>query len=391
MLGAIIGDIVGSTYEVDECNAIKTEPDKKRSYESRIEILNPNTSLFLEDSSYTDDTALTIAIANSLLKNIPFEESLRTYGKKEINLGKDKYGRSRFGKGFVSWLNHETIGNSYGNGASMRISPIAYYYDDLSYILEKTEDATIPSHDHEEAINGAKAVSSAIYFARNNYSKQQIKEEITRLFGYDLSFNLDDLQHNYRFTSRTSNTIPQAIYCFLESNNFEDCLRKSLSIGGDADTIACVACAIAESYYGIPEELKEKALTYLPEDYKKIVNEFYQIINLKKILLDLEICHDEFWEYMKSHTKRIDAPFKSGIWGAFPSIDDFGNISKIRIIVPPLTTEQNLLVNIHEYAHAYELYLEMNTEYLENTEKREAFAISKEEEYLSKKKTYEQS
>ena len=136
MLGAIIGDIVGSLYEVEEVNAIKNTPDKKRSYEERIAILNSDTPLFQRDSSYIDDTVLTIAIAHSLLNNEAFSESLRKYGLEEISLGEDQYGRSRFGKGFISWLKNEKIGDSYGNGAAMRISSIAYFYDDLDYILK---------------------------------------------------------------------------------------------------------------------------------------------------------------------------------------------------------------------------------------------------------------
>lgn len=231
MLGAIIGDIVGSIYEVEEIKAINTHPDKKRSYEERITILNNSTPLFISDCSYTDDTVLTTAIASSLLGKKSFEESLREYGLKEIELGKDKYGRSRFGKGFVSWLKKEKVGDSYGNGASMRISPIAYFYDDLDVILSKTKEAAIPSHNHEEAILGAQAVNTAIYLSRNNYSKEEIKKELERRFNLDLNFNLEELQHNYRFSSRTSESVPQAIYCFLESTSFEDCLRKSISIG----------------------------------------------------------------------------------------------------------------------------------------------------------------
>ena len=171
MLGAIIGDIVGSYYEVEEVQAIKNNSDKKRSYNERIKILNPSTSLFLEESSYTDDSILTLAIAHSLIDNETFESSLRKYGLKEVELGKDKYGRSRFGKGFVSWLKKEKAGDSYGNGASMRISSIGYYYDDLDVILSKTQEATIPSHNNEEAILGAQSVTTAIYLARNNFSK----------------------------------------------------------------------------------------------------------------------------------------------------------------------------------------------------------------------------
>lgn len=391
MLGAIIGDIVGSIYEVEEIKAINTHPDKKRSYEERITILNNSTPLFISDCSYTDDTVLTTAIASSLLGKKSFEESLREYGLKEIELGKDKYGRSRFGKGFVSWLKKEKVGDSYGNGASMRISPIAYFYDDLDVILSKTKEATIPSHNHEEAILGAQAVNTAIYLSRNNYSKEEIKNELERRFNVDLNFNLEELQHNYRFSSRTSESVPQAICCFLESTSFEDCLRKSISIGGDTDTIAAISCSIAESFYGIPKEIEEKALTYLPNNYKRIITTFYSIINLKQQLLDLEICHDEFWEYMRTRTKRISAPIESGIWGTFFSKDESGKVTDIKILVPEIIDELTLLVNIHEYAHAYELFMQLGDNYTLNKKSSEDYAKSKEKEYLTKKKTYEQS
>lgn len=391
MLGAIIGDIVGSLYEVEEVNAIKNTPDKKRSYEERIAILNSDTPLFQRDSSYTDDTVLTIAIAHSLLNNEAFSESLRKYGLEEISLGEDQYGRSRFGKGFISWLKNEKIGDSYGNGAAMRISSIAYFYDDLNYILKKTEEATIPSHNNQEAIIGAQAVTTAIYLARNNYSKEEIKNELIERFNLNLDFSLEELQQNYRFSSRTNESIPQAIYCFLVSNSFEDCLRKSLSIGGDSDTIAAISCSIAEAFYGIPDNIKNKALTYLPEKYKLVLDKFYSIIYLKKQLLELGICHDEFWEYMNSHTKRIAADPSTGIWGAFTEVDQNNKLSSIRILVPVINDEKTLLINIHEYAHAYELYNELGSDYKIDQEHSEAFAKFKEQEYLIKKKIYEQS
>lgn len=389
MLGAIIGDIVGSFYEVEEIKALKSNPDKKRNYEERINILERSTPLFTSDCSYTDDTVLTLAIASSLMNNISFEEALRKYGLSEVSLGKDKYGRSRFGKGFVSWLNKEKIGDSYGNGASMRISPVAFFYDDLNYILEKTKEATIPSHNNEEAIICAEAVSTAIYLAKNNYSKEEIKAELIRRFDLNLSYDIENLQRNYTFSSRSIESVPEAIFCFLESNSFEDCLRKSISIGGDTDTIAAISCSIAEAFYGIPENLKEKALLFLPPKYQKLINNFYNILYLKQQLLELEICHDKFWDYINSRKKIIAAPVEIGIWGIFIDKDDNNNISNIRIIVPEIKDEQTLLVNIHEYAHAYELYQELGTSYKPDKESSESYAKSKEQEYLTKKKIYE--
>ncbi len=388
MLGAIIGDIVGSFYEVEEVNALKNNPNKKRSYEERVEILKEETPLFTDSCSYTDDTVLTIAISNALTDGKTFEEVLREYGLEEISLGVDKYGRSRFGKGFISWLKGEKEGNSFGNGASMRISAIALYYDDLNMVLQKTKEATITSHNHKEAIRASQAVASAIYLARNDFSKDEIKDFLESRFKYFFDYSLEDLQRNYKFSSESIKSVPEAIFCFLESTSFEDCLRKSISIGGDTDTIAAISCSIAESYYGIPEYLKEQALTYLSEKYKHQIEKFYNIIRLKKELLDLGICHDEFWEYMRTRTKRVNFPLSSGVWGTFIDNKVPNQEQNIRILVPQLTSELSYLINIHEYAHAYELYtlLELGKDIDNiNIKNSENFAISKEEEYKLKK------
>ena len=131
MLGAIIGDVVGSIYEVEEVKSLKESALKRRSYVDRIKILNKDIPLFTKDSSYTDDTVLTVAIIDAIMNDKKYETYLRKYGLSELSLGVDKYGRSRFGSGFISWLKNNYQGNSYGNGAAMRISPIGYYYNSL--------------------------------------------------------------------------------------------------------------------------------------------------------------------------------------------------------------------------------------------------------------------
>ncbi len=393
MFGAIIGDIVGSHYEVLEVEAIRNREDKKRPYEERIKILDPNTKLFTSNCSYTDDSILTLAIAYSLLNHLDYESSLRTFGLNEINLGQDQYGRSRFGKGFVSWLKGETKGESYGNGASMRISSIGYYYDDLDTILRETKNATIPSHNNEEAIIAAQATTTSIFLARTKHTKEQIKQYIKENFGYNLDYNLEELQRNYRFSSRSSESVPQAIYVFLESNSFEDCLRKSISIGGDTDTIAAISCSIAESFYGIPDSIKEQALSYLTQEYKNYLIKFYKLMGLKKSLYELNICSPEFWSYIHSNTKRINFPLNSGVWGTFTESKD-RETPEIKILVPELQTELSYLINIHEYAHAFELFgLLKELKSIEDIDKKqsETFARAKEKEYLVKKKIYEQS
>lgn len=389
MLGAIIGDIVGSHYEVLEINAKQNNPDKKRSYEERISILNPEVDLFTEQCSYTDDSVLTIAIASSIISDKDYESSLRKYGTKEISLGLDKYGRSRFGRGFVNWLQDNKEGNSYGNGGAMRISPVGFYFNDIKSILEETKLATIPSHNHDDAITGAQAVTAAIYFARKGYSKKDIKTLLEFYFDYNLNFSLSELQHNYKFSSRTSESVPQAIFCFLESSSFEDAIRKSVSIGGDSDTIAAITGSISEAYYGIPEELKEKALSFLPPEYIKIVKDFYEELELRKALKSVNIENDEFIKYMRSRVKRYEHTNPDSLWGYFTEYNEEGYLCNIRLLVPHISDEKSLLINIHEYTHAYEAYQKLGTKYEEKVEESEALAKENEAKYLEKKKLYE--
>ena len=264
MLGAIIGDVVGSYYEVLEVKEIK---NGHRSYNDRIKILDQNTPLFTENSSVTDDSILTFAIYKAIKENKPYEEMLKYYAKQEINLGKDMYGRSRFGKGFVEWVNSNTQGTSYGNGASMRISPVGFLFNTLEEVKQETYKATIPSHDHQESILCAEAVATSIFLLRNGISKEELKEYIEKNY-FKLDYDLEKLRRNYKFSSKSIDSVPQAIYTFLESNSFEETIRNAISIGGDTDTIACIAGSLAESYYGIPENLLEQVKPYL-KDYMK--------------------------------------------------------------------------------------------------------------------------
>lgn len=268
MLGAIIGDVVGSYYEVLEVKEIK---NGHRSYEERIKILDQNTPLFTNNSSVTDDSILTFAIFKAIKENKPYEEMLKYYAKEEIDLGKDMYGRSRFGKGFVEWVNGNTQGTSYGNGASMRISPVGYLFDTLEEVKQETYKATIPSHNHEESILCAEAVSTSIFLLRNGMSKEELKEYIEKNY-FKLDYDLEDLRRNYKFSSKSINSVPQAIFAFLESNSFEETIRNAISIGGDTDTIACIAGSLAESYYGIPEDLLEQVKPYLKDYMKELLD-----------------------------------------------------------------------------------------------------------------------
>lgn len=265
MLGAIIGDIAGSCYEVLEILERKNNK-RNRSYEERIKILDENIPLFIENSSVTDDSILTCAIYDAIKNgNKEYEKYLKEYGLREINLGLDQYGRSRFGKGFVEWLENSKEGSSFGNGAAMRISPVGYLFDTLDEVKEEARKATIPSHNHEESIKAAEAVAVSIFLLRQGLTKEELKEYLKENY-YDLNYDLEDLQRNYTFSSKASNSVPQALYIFLISNSFEDSIRKAISIGGDTDTIAAIVGSISESYYGIPDDLKQQAKPYL-KDY----------------------------------------------------------------------------------------------------------------------------
>jgi type I restriction enzyme M protein len=286
MYGAIIGDVAGSYYEILEARARKNK--QIRSYMEKTMILDKNIPLFTDKSSCTDDSILTVAIMDAKLNNKDYKETLKEYGLRELELGKDIYNRGRFGKGFVKWITGDYEGDSYGNGCAMRISSIGFLCNSLEEVKEESYKATIPSHNHEESIKCAEAVATSIFLLRNGISKEKLKEYIENNY-FKLDYNLDDLRLNYLFTSRAIDSVPQAIYCFLESKDFENAIRTSLSIGGDSDTIAAITGALAEAHYGVPNDLLEEVKPYL-RDYMLPVLEKYYDKSKKKVL---EVKHDK--------------------------------------------------------------------------------------------------
>lgn len=389
MLGAIIGDVAGSTYEVDEVNSLKK---KEINYENRIKILNRRIPLFNKNSSYTDDTVLTCAIANAILTDKDYNKNLREFGLREISLGLDKYRRNRFGKGFCTWLNSNFIGESWGNGCAMRISAIANYFGDIETIISETIKATYPSHNNVESHDASQVVSLCIYFAKNKKSKEFIKNYIETNYEYDLNFNLDDLQKNYKFTSRAKDSIPQAIFCFLESNDFEDAIRKAISIGGDSDTIAAITGSIAEAYYGIDKNLIKKLEYYLPEYIINIVNEFYKTIGkeeplkneVKEFFKQEGIYNEQYFDFIRTKIKTLPSKCPLSWYGCFPLLKE-GVLNDIILLVPEINSERDILVNIHEHAHGFELFNELGTVYEERTQERENKATEMEKIYKRRK------
>lgn len=263
MIGAIIGDVVGSQFEfINYTSKNQMFKDYKFEY-------------FTDKCKPTDDTVLSIAVAESLLNNDSdnLAKSLKDYGRKYPNAG--------YGGSFLNWLSsegHEPY-NSYGNGSAMRVSSVGWLYDTKEDVMKYAEITANPTHNHPEGVKGAQAIAMAIFLARNKKSKTIIKNTIQNLFDYNLDRTLDEIRPTYEFSATCQLTVPEAIIAFLESENFEDCLRRAISIGGDSDTIACMACSIAEAYYGIeniPLNLIEGTMyilqSYHPELHEKANN-----------------------------------------------------------------------------------------------------------------------
>lgn len=250
MIGAIIGDIIGSRFEKNNI--------KSKDFE-----------LFTKESRYTDDTVLTIAIADCILNSKPYESTVKKYGR--------AYPFAGYGGTFKKWLAGIISGpyNSWGNGSAMRVSPIGFLYNDEKSVLEEAKKSAEITHNHEEGIKGAQAIAMAIFLARKNKSKQEIKEYIEINFGYDLNRIIDKIRPNYEFDVSCQGSVPESIIAFIESENFEDAIRIAISIGGDSDTIACMAGAISEAYYAsIPKELITKVYEILPQKFITIIEEF---------------------------------------------------------------------------------------------------------------------
>ena len=205
--GSVIGDIVGSLLEVYEIE------DKKNhiiNIDRRKSILKPNFELFNDQCSFTDDSILTCAIANAIMTDGDYEKHIREFGLKEKNLGIDIYGRSKFGDGFIKWLERKGDSYSWGNGCAMRISPVGYAFDTLEKTLIEAEKSIICTHNNPDSISCGKAVAGAIFMARNGANKKQI-EDFVREYIPNLDFNLQELQENYNFKVKAINSVPQAI------------------------------------------------------------------------------------------------------------------------------------------------------------------------------------
>lgn len=256
MIGAIIGDIVGSRFE-------------------RTNHKSTDFELFTEKCSFTDDTVMTLAVAKALLESDGDWMALSTNAVKYMQEIGRRYPDCGYGKAFRLWLYKRTPEpyNSLGNGAAMRISPVAYVAETMEQCVEFSDAITKISHNHPEGLKGARATAVATWAALHGQSKQEIQTLIETHY-YFLDFTIDELRPRYRFDASCQGSIPQAIKAFLESNDFEDAIRLAVSIGGDSDTIAAIAGGIAGAYYGVPDDLISRAARYLPEDLRDIATRF---------------------------------------------------------------------------------------------------------------------
>ena len=245
-----MGDVAGSHYE--------HFPTKSLDFD-----------FFKEHSCVTDDSVLTIAVADWILNGGQLYDYFHRYVARYPNAG--------YGGTFINWarcLDTEPY-NSWGNGSAMRVSPTAYAADSLETVLELAKCSAIVTHDHPDGIAGAQATAGCVFLARTGHSKNEIQEFVISKFGYDLSRKLDDIRHSYSFDVSCAGSVPESIIAFMESESFESAIRLAISLGGDSDTMACIAGAIAEPFYGgVPDELRQKTRTYIDDQLLTVVDAF---------------------------------------------------------------------------------------------------------------------
>jgi len=253
MLGAIIGDICGSVYE---WNNFKTT--------------NPQTVSLLESGCrFTDDSVLTFATADALLRKRHYAEAYKEWGR--------RYPRAGYGGNFVNWLQSPSLEpyNSWGNGSAMRVSPVGWVFETLEETLAEAKRSAEVTHNHPDGITGAQSVAAAIFLARTGNSKTKIRAHIDAIAGYHLSRTTDQIRPDYTFDVSCTGSVPEAIICFLESTDYVHALQLAISIGGDTDTIACITGGIAEAFYrDIPDVLVQFANARLSAAMKQVLAEF---------------------------------------------------------------------------------------------------------------------
>ncbi len=257
MIGAIAGDIIGSVHESSH-------------------IKRTNFDLFVQNSRFTDDTTMTIAIADAILNRESYAIKLKEYGREYPDRG--------YGGFFRKWLQSDDSKpyNSFGNGSAMRVSPVGFAFNKLSEVLSEAKRSAEVTHNHPEGIKGAQAVASAIFLSRQKKDKKEIKSYIEKEFNYNLSRKIDNIRKRYKFDVTCQGSVPESIIAFLESTDLESAIRLGISLGGDADTIGCMAGGIAQAYYReIPQFIYEKVKQILSRDLFAIVTDFNDKFKVK--------------------------------------------------------------------------------------------------------------
>jgi ADP-ribosylglycohydrolase len=252
MLGAIAGDVIGSVHE-------------------HLGTKSTDFELFGPGCRFTDDTVLTLAVADCLLNGLDYVDTFHEYFL--------AYPTAGYGYNFFHWASSGDRHpyNSWGNGAAMRVSAVGHAFDRLEDVLAQAARSAEVTHNHPEGVKGAQATAVAVFLARQGKSKHEIKVAVEAMFGYDLNEPLEVIRPGYRFDVSCQGTVPPALVAFLDSTNFEDAVRKAVSLGGDADTLACIAGAVAEPYYGgVSTDIETRTLAALDNRLRKVVKRFRQ-------------------------------------------------------------------------------------------------------------------
>ncbi len=265
MYGAILGDMIGSPYEFDQ-------GDKSKDFE----LFNKRKWI-----RYTDDTAMTIAIAKAIMMVGVFADEAtmkREFVLEMQDIG-NNYAQGEYGGRFSQWLcesDPQPYG-SWGNGSAMRVSAIGWCFDSLERTREVARWSAEVTHNHPEGIKGAESVAAAIYLLRNGQSKDMVKQYIIDEFGYDLSRTCDEIRPSYHHVESCQETVPEAMTAFFEGTDFEDSIRNAVSLGGDCDTLTCITGALAEAFFGVPESFKQECLNRLPNEFIEIIDQFNEM------------------------------------------------------------------------------------------------------------------
>lgn len=250
MIAAIAGDMIGSVHE-------------------RANIKRTNFELFKKHSRFTDDTVMSLAVVDCILNGKPYAATMRAYGRLYPDRG--------YGGMFRKWLASEDMGpyQSFGNGSAMRVGPVGYAMRTLDDVMSEAKRSAMPTHDHPEGIKGAQALAVAVFLARQGLDKRKLRGEIEERFGYDLHRRIDTIRPGYKFDVTCQGSVPEAIIAFLDSDDVEGAIRLAVSLGGDADTLACMAGAVAQAHYRhVPAKIVAEVEARLAPELWQLVQEF---------------------------------------------------------------------------------------------------------------------